>query len=117
FYFAASAGAQQAAVRDIGALNPRLHPPPTRRAAQPLYLWPLLLGAALWLLAEALDAFAGWRKGRPPGAAHGQPAGAPDALGDAVAAANSPVRGRAPAMSARLASRETGARAARRAVE
>ena len=51
FYFAASAGAQQAAVRDIGALNPRLHPPPTRRAVQPLFLWPLLAGAALWLLA------------------------------------------------------------------
>jgi Ca-activated chloride channel family protein len=51
FYFAASAGAQQAAVRDIGALNPRLHPPPTRRAVQTLFLWPLLAGAALWLLA------------------------------------------------------------------
>lgn len=54
FYFAASAGAQQAAVRDIGALNPRLHPPPTRRAVQPLFLAPLLLGAALWLLAEVI---------------------------------------------------------------
>ncbi|MGC9162546.1 MAG: VWA domain-containing protein [Thiomonas sp.] len=54
FYFAASTGAQQAAVRDIGALNPRLHPPPQRRATQPLYLGPLLLGAALWLLAELI---------------------------------------------------------------
>ncbi|WP_079416384.1 VWA domain-containing protein [Thiomonas intermedia] len=51
FYFAASAGAQQTAVRDIGALNPRLHPPPTRRAVQPLYIVPLLLGVVLLLLA------------------------------------------------------------------
>jgi len=117
FYFAASAGAQQAAVRDIGALNPRLHPPPTRRAAQPLYLWPLLLGAALWLLAEALATAVGRRKGRPPGAAHGRPAGAPDSLGDAVGPASTAARVRAPAESARLASREVGARVARRAVE
>ena len=53
FYFAASAGAQQAAVRDIGALNPRLHPPPTRRAVQPLYVWPLGLGIGLLLLSAA----------------------------------------------------------------
>ena len=65
FYFAASAGAQQAAVRDIGALNPRLHPPPTRRAAQALFLWPLLLGAALWLLAELLACGLWRRKGAP----------------------------------------------------
>jgi Ca-activated chloride channel family protein len=51
FYFAASAQAQQQAVRDIGALNPRLHPPPTRRAVQPLYVWPLLLGVLLLMLA------------------------------------------------------------------
>lgn len=55
FYFAASAGAQQAAVRDIGALNPRLYPPPTRRAVQALFLWPLLAGAALWLLAMWIE--------------------------------------------------------------
>lgn len=55
FYFAASAGAQQAAVRDIGALNPRLHPPPTRRAVQPLFIWPLLVGAGLWLLASLTE--------------------------------------------------------------
>lgn len=55
FYFATSPGAQEAAVRDIGALNPRLHPPPTRRAIQPLYVWPLLVGAALWLLAAFAD--------------------------------------------------------------
>ena len=65
FYFAAIAGAQQAAVRDIGALNPRLHPPPTRRAAQALFLWPLLLGAALWLLTELLDCGLWRRKGAP----------------------------------------------------
>jgi Ca-activated chloride channel family protein len=59
FYFAASAGAQQAAVRDIGALNPRLHPPPARRAVQALFLWPLLVGAALWLLAM-------WAEGAVP---------------------------------------------------
>ncbi|MEW6252630.1 MAG: VWA domain-containing protein [Planctomycetota bacterium] len=62
FYFAASAGAQQAAVRDIGALNPRLHPPPTRRAVQPLYIWPLLLGVVLMLLAEATPG-GGFRRG------------------------------------------------------
>lgn len=68
FYFAASAGAQQAAVRDIGALNPRLHPPPTRRAVQPLYIVPLLLGVVLLLLAAigpgALRRL--HRRGRPP---------------------------------------------------
>ena len=61
FYFAAGPGAQQAAVRDIGALNPRLHPPPTRRAVQPLYVWPLLLGAGLWLLAGLVESGT-WRR-------------------------------------------------------
>ena len=61
FYFAASAHAQEAAVRDIGALNPRLHPPPTRRRTQALYLWLLLTGAALWLLASIADGGV-WRR-------------------------------------------------------
>ena len=55
FYFAASPGAQQAAVRDIGALNPRLHPPPSRRAVQSLAHWPLFAGVALWLLAALAE--------------------------------------------------------------
>ena len=51
FFFAARPGAQRAAIDAIGRLNPRLHPPPRRRAVLPLYAAPLLLGVGLWLLA------------------------------------------------------------------
>ena len=51
FFFAARPGAQRAAIDAIGRLNPRLHPPPRRRAVLPLYAAPLLLGIGLWLLA------------------------------------------------------------------
>lgn len=54
FFFAAGPGAQQAAIDAIGRLNPQVRPPPTRRAAQPLFALPLLAGVAAWLLAALL---------------------------------------------------------------
>ncbi len=53
YYFAAGPGTQEAAVRDIGALTPRLRPPPSQRQWHALYIWPLLLGVGLWWLAMA----------------------------------------------------------------
>ena len=61
FFFAASPGAQQAAIDAIGRLNPQVRPPPVRRAAQPLYAWPLLAGVVAWLLATLLAGT--WRRG------------------------------------------------------
>jgi Ca-activated chloride channel family protein len=52
YFYAASHGAQEAAIRAIGQLTPTLQPPPQRREAQQLYAWPLTLGALLWLLAQ-----------------------------------------------------------------
>lgn len=51
FFYAASQGAQEAAIRAIGQLTPTLKPPPRQRQAQQLYGWPLGLGALLWLVA------------------------------------------------------------------
>lgn len=86
FYFAPQPGAQQAAIRDIGALNPRLHPPPTQRATQPLLVWPLLAGVALWLLAAVADAASGlWRL---------RPAPNPAEAATAVSASAAQERGR-----------------------
>jgi Ca-activated chloride channel family protein len=52
YFYAASHGAQEAAINAIGQLAPTLQPPPQRREAQQLYAWPLALGVLLWLLAQ-----------------------------------------------------------------
>uniref|UniRef100_E6PM66 Putative Von Willebrand factor, type A n=1 Tax=mine drainage metagenome TaxID=410659 RepID=E6PM66_9ZZZZ len=52
YFYAASHGAQEAAIHAIGQLTPTLQPPPQRRQAQQLYAWPLALGMVLWLLAQ-----------------------------------------------------------------
>ncbi|WP_233224551.1 VWA domain-containing protein [Thiomonas sp. X19] len=51
YFYAASHGAQEAAIRTIGQLTPTLQPPPHRRQAQQLYIWPLSVGLLVWLLA------------------------------------------------------------------
>ena len=53
YFYAADAGAQQRAVAAIARLAPTLRPPPRRRAALPLYAWPLGAGLLLLLLARA----------------------------------------------------------------
>jgi Ca-activated chloride channel family protein len=52
YFYAASHGAQEAAIHAIGQLTPTLQPPPQRREAQQLYAWPLGLGLLLWLLTQ-----------------------------------------------------------------
>ncbi len=63
FFYAASAGAQEAAIRAIGQLTPTLQPPPHRRMTEELYAWPLGLGVLLWFLAQWPWPRMGWRQG------------------------------------------------------
>ena len=52
YFYAASGGAQRAAIDAIGRLTPTLQPLPRRREAQELYAWPLAVGLGLWWLAS-----------------------------------------------------------------
>ena len=63
FFYAASAGAQEAAMRAIGRLTPTLKPPPHRRMTEEFYAWPLGLGVLLWFLAQWPWPRMGWRRG------------------------------------------------------
>lgn len=54
YFYAADSGSQLSAARTIAHLAPTLQPPPRRRAVRALFAWPLLAGALLFLLGEAL---------------------------------------------------------------